>query len=986
MRRWGLIGLGAAAVGVALLVWLRLRTPEESAASGEAALPAFEEVKVAAGQGEGLTLEGRVLDPEGKPVPRAEVFLASSAQADLTTVRCADCGEAILSCRARESAARVAQLLNQQRGFLQAAAQTTSDAQGRFRFEHLAGVSFTVWGRASGLGDGVQDRAAPGDPVELYLPPLRSLGGTVSDDRGQSIGGARVFAISRRVPLPHAVESRSNGIFELKGLGQGPFYVLAEADGFLPEVAAQVEAGAQPVHFVLLKPRTLVVTAQSGGKTVPARIQLTADHLSRELTPPSGPGRFENLYPDQLTVTASYRGLSAAPRVVMLDQPLTQVVLELVPGGNLLVTVVDDKGGPVPTPELTLTTPSGDPVARRRAHTGELASFGPLGLGEYALAAKAPGFKDVSMPVGVRAGETPVELVMSRGTFISGRVLDEYNRAAAGVSILVSPTGDTVTADAEGRFEASVPTPGFYELHAHHSDWGGGQAKVTAPASNVELHLEPHATAEVTVASEGRRVEGADVVAWQDQVASFRSDRPSGADGLVRLRGLPSGTYWIAATHPEYLASERQRITVADGETSRLAVDLQPGARLTGDVVDTEGTPVSGASVALSRHSGEPAVTDGRGHFEVPALRPGATYTVEVRHSNYEQDGAVTATPGGDPLKIVLKRKQVFRGRVVAEGGDPIRRFHVEDREVTSPDGRFELPLSSNGDRLIFAVEAVGFEPQMVEREPVPDSLDLGDITLEPAPTFGGVVHDASGAAVSDAVVSCDVCSENVLSEGDGHFALSRPPYAAQIVVTARKGSQSGTTRTTADASNIEVVLAGTVHLTGHAFNPDGTPAAGAELEAINVDRSEPVTVVTGRDGSYAADVPAGSYRFTLGGDQSFTGTPVVLAQVSGDQTQLDLGPGPGSSQLIVHVQPEAGYALWLVQGAMAAANLPALELLRVPYGQMVYQPDSNTVALNGLPPGQYTLIWGSFHVESNGGPVVRQVDLPGTTEVSLLQ
>ncbi|HEX4620252.1 MAG TPA: carboxypeptidase-like regulatory domain-containing protein, partial [Myxococcaceae bacterium] len=348
------------------------------------------------------------------------------------------------------------------------------------------------------------------------------------------------------------------------------------------------------------------------------------------------------------------------------------------------------------------------------------------------------------------------------------------------------------------------------------------------------------------------------------------------------------------------------------------------------------------------------------------------------------QEGAVTATPGGDPVRIVLKKKQVFCGRVLGTGGEPIRRFHVDDREVTNPDGRFELPLSANGDRLLFAVEAVGYEPQMVEREPIPESPDLGDVTLEPAPTFGGVVHDAAGGPVSDAVVSCDVCSETVLSEGDGRFALSRPPYAAQIVVTARKGSLSGTTRTTADAASIEVVLAGTVHLHGRAFNPDGTPAPGAELEAINVDRSEPVTLVTGQDGSYAADVPAGSYRFSLGAEHSFTGTPVVLAQVSGDQVQLDLGPGPGSSQLIVHVQPEAGYALWLVQGAMAAANLPALELLRVPYGQMVYQPDSNTVALSGLPPGQYTLIWGNFHIESSGGPLVRQVDLPGTTEISL--
>jgi len=141
MRRWGLIGLGAAALGAALFLWLRHRAPEEAGSSAGGPLPSFEEVNVAATSGEGFTIEGRVFDPSGKSVPGAEVFLASSAQADLSTVRCADCGEPILSCRARESAARVALLLDQKRGFLQPGAQTASDAQGRFRFEHLAGVS-----------------------------------------------------------------------------------------------------------------------------------------------------------------------------------------------------------------------------------------------------------------------------------------------------------------------------------------------------------------------------------------------------------------------------------------------------------------------------------------------------------------------------------------------------------------------------------------------------------------------------------------------------------------------------------------------------------------------------------------------------------------------------------------------------------------------------------------------------------------------------
>ena len=51
--------------------------------------------------------------------------------------------------------------------------------------------------------------------------------------------------------------------------------------------------------------------------------------------------------------------------------------------------------------------------------------------------------------------------------------------ACGGAAVL---PGYAVLADADGRFTAQVPTPGLYELHAHHSEWGGGQVKVTAPA------------------------------------------------------------------------------------------------------------------------------------------------------------------------------------------------------------------------------------------------------------------------------------------------------------------------------------------------------------------------------------------------------------------------------------------------------------------------------------------------------------------------
>ncbi len=75
------------------------------------------------------------------------------------------------------------------------------------------------------------------------------------------------------------------------------------------------------------------------------------------------------------------------------------------------------------------------------------------------------------------------------------------------------------------------------------------------------LQLEPKAGAAVTVMADGRRVEGANVVLFHQQEGNFRSDRPSGADGVVLMRGLPAGAY-IAGRHPpRFLPSERQPVT-----------------------------------------------------------------------------------------------------------------------------------------------------------------------------------------------------------------------------------------------------------------------------------------------------------------------------------------------------------------------------------------------------------------------------------------
>ncbi|WP_257457293.1 carboxypeptidase regulatory-like domain-containing protein [Archangium lipolyticum] len=987
MRKWLVIGAASALVVVAVAVlWPRGTPPPLSVSAVDAsavrALPEFESVEVSSGTAEGLTLTGRVLDSAGRPVAGAEVFLAASAQKTLTSVRCDECGQALLACEARESGLHALAFFEQARGFLQPKATARTDAQGRFRFEHLAGVSFSVWARAEGFGAAMRERAAPGEPVDLYLPPLRSIVGQVVDDAGRPLPGARVHAVSRKVPLQSEAVAGPGGSFTLSGLGEGPFYVLATAPGFLPAVESQVEAGPQPVRLRLEPSRTLEVRVTRNGAPMAATVRLKADHLAREARAESGVARFEGLYPDELVVTAEAGKLGATPRTLTLSERLTQVTLELEEAGTLLVTVVDEAGQPVPSPELVLRSTRGQALQSQKPSTGELVQFGPVAVGDYVLEGRAKGFKDAQLPAKVKPGETELELELARATMISGQVLDQYDRPAPNVSVLVQPTGDTVLADADGHFTAAVPTPGLYELHAHHSEWGGGQVKVTAPAEGVRLGLEPRAALEVTVMSEGRRVEGADVLLWLDTEGVFRSDSSSGPDGMVPMRGLPEGTYLMVATHRDYLASEPRKVTVVDGQTQKETVSLAPGASIRGEVVDTRGAPVAGASVAVLPRTAEPVTADAQGRFEVRALKPGRPYLVEARHPGYDQREHQQTTAGGDPVRVVLEARTTFRGRVVAEDGSPVKRYRLDEHDVTSADGRFELALPTAGDRVIVAVEAPGFEPLMVDK---PVQPDLGDLVLERAPSVTGLVREEGGGPVADAVVGCDACEESVMTGPDGRFTLPGPSFVAKFTVSARKGRLSASAQASSEGmAPVELVLKPATRIHGAVYLPNGTPAAGFQLEGVNADRGEPISIVTGPDGRYSVDVPPGNYRFALGAAREFSGEPALVVRVSGGEQRLDFGPAPGSASLTVQLKPERGKALWVVAGDLGAVGNPPRELMRASYGQLLYQPTGDRVTLQGLPPGRYTVVWGHFHMESAEPPVVRPVQLPASGDLVL--
>jgi hypothetical protein len=948
-------------------------------------LQSFEPTNVKAPAGQGLNLSGVVKDNTGKVVRNAEVFLSASGEKSLTSLTCRVCGEPLVMCKAAETAKTIDEYLSQHRGELNAALSTHSNDKGEFKFEGLLGTSFTVWGHAPGLAEGVRDRAAPGDPVELFLPLPRSIDGQLVNESGQGIEG-EVFAMSHRLAKAFSARTEANGKFHLTNLGEGPFTILGKSTGLLPRLVSQVEAQGRPVTVTLLQPRTLAVKVLDGDKAVTAAVRIEGDHVSKELLAQDGQLQIVKMVPGPYLLSAVQGERASAVKQTTLASSRTDVTLQLVESGRLTVALVSEDEEPIPAATLSLSDKErGDVLATNNMVAGSSAQFGPLATGDYVLSIAAAGFESLVSPVVVKPKNNSIELTLTRGSTIKGRVVDEYGRVAPKVSVLVLPMGESFFADENGAFVITVPSPGQYSLQAHHSDWGGGEITVKAPADKVELQLERKASCEVTVTLDGRRVEGAQALLSYAE-GSFRSDRPSGADGVVMMRGLPPGEYTLQANHPDALASEKKVVQLEDGKTLAIEARLQSGGELNGVVVDENGAPVSQVQLRLVGAQMKAETSDAVGHFQFRPLKPGQKMMIRLLDRAFTQKGAAEGVVGGELAKVVVARQKLFKGRVMSQGR-PVKEFRVEGNEVTSADGRFEVPMTPIDSRLFVSIEAPGFEPLMEERDV---NEELGDFELKPAPLISGVVKDETGAAVSDAVVTCDVCEKPVLTAGDGRFSFGRPGFARALTLMAKKGRRTATKPLSVEGSQgVELVLQNALELTGHAFDSKGGPAAGIEIAGFNLERNEPVTTVTSADGSYRMDLAPGHYRFVAVFREFRAGPtepPATTLKVSRAGQTLDFGRAPQSLELAVEVRPESGFALFAVRGDLPSGPIAPAQLMKMDYAQMVFEPKQSRVQLSGLLPGRYTLVWGNFFDDGSGRVVRRSVDLPQATPVNLTQ
>ncbi len=353
-----------------------------------------------------------------------------------------------------------------------------------------------------------------------------------------------------------------------------------------------------------------------------------------------------------LQVTVQRRGF--IPRILRftnaadLARALSRPV-HMLPGGRLGVRVVTPAGRPLQDAIVSLR-----PAA---AFSGPFTYKAPLGprtdsQGRVAFEGIPPGriwvkvFHAHTLPQAgrrveiARRGQTSVEVSLTPGEVLGGRVTDPRGNPRAGAVLFAVPAPPAgkestqalgpVLAGADGRFQFSGLKPGPYTVHAYHVPASGPEAvarvlpglhtgtrkvNIVLAASPLDLFLT------VKDSRNSRRIDPVTVLLLGPGGRAVRRPEPTG-DGRWVLKGISPGRTAIQVLVPGYLPSTLHRIRPAPGQGPLLVeITLLRPSYVTGLVVDSAGSPLAGVVVTGGREAMEPIRPDGRSFHPAGFLR-----------------------------------------------------------------------------------------------------------------------------------------------------------------------------------------------------------------------------------------------------------------------------------------------------------------------------------------------------------------------------
>jgi protocatechuate 3,4-dioxygenase beta subunit len=597
----------------------------------------------------------------------------------------------------------------------------------------------------------VFDGTDTADVGDVALAKSATLTGRVVDGHNGVVAGALVSiepgdgGSRERLPARLSVKTAPDGTFRIEGVSITGNRVRVEAAGFATTTRAEVRGGVLSTPILLSAAVTLTGSVKRPDGRTPASgvvvrfegtgptrwVEGAADGTFRLSDAPAATGR--------VVAEAGALGRAEAPVVVSGSTPPLTLVLS--PPTRIVGRVVNAKTLQ-PIPRARIEARGHGRVTVARSGPDGRYGFDALTHGTYDLTVDEPRFVPYGR-TGIRVGpgeSKPVDLPLTLGVSLAGRVVDERDAPVAGAVGRLSrgapgglgargrgrrnaPTEISFRTGADGTFRAERLPPGTNErLTVSHPQF---ETKVVAGLSlppggarkglNVVLRRGLEIAGTVRD-SDGHVVEGAEIDLRPSaserrgggrfgfDPATFETDRvrvTSEANGTFRVAGLEPGAYSVQARRDGFAEATIDPVRLEAGAVAP-PVDLWllPGATISGFVRRPDGSGAKGFIVRARSEEGEarffgggpvdPTAADGA--FSISGLRAGETYSLVILGRGgapLQREGIVA--PAAD-VEVQVGGAGRITGRVIdAQSQKPLTEFaatYAADNGWAGPGGR----------------------------------------------------------------------------------------------------------------------------------------------------------------------------------------------------------------------------------------------------------------------------------------------------------
>ncbi|HEV7919385.1 MAG TPA: carboxypeptidase regulatory-like domain-containing protein [Thermoanaerobaculia bacterium] len=492
----------------------------------------------------------------------------------------------------------------------------------------------------------------------------------------------------------------------------------------------------------------------------------------------------------------------------------------------------------------------------------------------------------------IGAKPQPVTIIVERGVEISGRVV--YSDGAPAPDVLVRLArpmqGSTARSDASGGFTLRGVRRGPQTLAAETPmRFAAPPRQVTAPASDVVITIaQPgKVSGRVLDAASQQPLPEFTVAAVRRNAAGPSTPTPFRSDDGAFSIDVPPGSFDLQVMAPGYARGSATGIEVEEGKNIEgVEVKLERGARLAGRVT-SGGSPVSGASVRvqdntspmmMSDRGQAQAVTDANGDYLLDSLAPGERAISFSKDGFVQQRKSIEVSAAKETrLDIDLVRGRELRGRVVDESGQPIAAAEVRQQigmypaygqNRTDSDGVFRIGNLADTP-LTVVVSKAGYIDARAES--VDPSAGV-TITLKRGGAITGRVTGLTPEELQQTSISAwgqgsSFGSANARPDPNGNFTLQGLPdgsvsVSARVFGTPmRQSPMKSVDVVNGTAAPVEIVFGGGYTVRGRVTR-GGKPLTNAFVTFQPADRqNQGFIFAEARSGEYeAAGLSAGAY------------------------------------------------------------------------------------------------------------------------------